>query len=191
MLTMYDYFSASKKSVALKCVTAALNKVEQMLRLDTEGTAEQIQSQNSEISTSEMRPSDSFLYSVNETITTAKLSDRLAESDGSYLGLQDEIEGLFESLEGKSREVLDRRLWLSLYTGIGVTRSTSKKTSSIPATRLNYSGEFVIQLSLNIHLFDYLGIVACFSTFGNECICDLWIMFKWICDKCYLNLAWY
>ena len=128
---MYDYFSASKKSVALKCVTAALNKVEQMLRLDTEGTAEQIQSQNSEISTSEMRPSDSFLYSVNETITTAKLSDRLAESDGSYLGLQDEIEGLFESLEGKSREVLDRRLWLSLYTGIGVTRSTSKKTSSI------------------------------------------------------------
>ena len=64
---------------------------------------------------------------MNETITTAKFSDRLAESYGSYLGLQDEIEGLFESLEGKSQNVLDRRLWLSLHTGIGVTRSTSKK----------------------------------------------------------------
>ena len=93
------------------------------------------------IAGSEMRVTSSNLFSLNETITTPKLADRLMENDGEYLGLMDEIEGLFESLEGKSREVLDRRFWLSLNTGSSVTRSTSKKVSSLPATRLNYTGE--------------------------------------------------
>ena len=54
---------------------------------------------------SEIRPSTSALLSLNETITTSKLSERLADNEGEYLALFDEIEGLFESLEGKSREV--------------------------------------------------------------------------------------
>ena len=54
---------------------------------------------------SEIRPSTLALFSLNETITTSKLSERLADNDGEYLALFDEIEGLFESLEGKSREV--------------------------------------------------------------------------------------
>ena len=46
-----------------------------------------------------IRPSTSALYSLNETIPTSKLSERLADDDGEYLALFDEIEGLFESLE--------------------------------------------------------------------------------------------
>ena len=132
---------ASKKSVALKCITNALTKLDAALMEDAESS--QGSQDGAELSQlSEIRPSTSALYSLNETITTSKLSERLAENDGEYLALFDEIEGLFESLEGKSREVLDRRLWLSLNTGCSVTRSTSKKTTAIPATRLNYSGEF-------------------------------------------------
>ena len=135
---------ASKKSVALKCITNALTKLDAALMEDAESSqGSQDGAPPAELSQlSEIRPSTSALYSLNETITTSKLSERLAENDGEYLALFDEIEGLFESLEGKSREVLDRRLWLSLNTGCSVTRSTSKKTTAIPATRLNYSGEF-------------------------------------------------
>ena len=130
--------------MALKCITNALTKLDAALMEDA-GSSQGSQdgAPPADLSQlSEIRPSTSALYSLNETITTSKLSERLAENDGEYLALFDEIEGLFESLEGKSREVLDRRLWLSLNTGCSVTRSTSKKTTAIPATRLNYSGEF-------------------------------------------------
>ena len=40
-------------------------------------------------------------FSVNKTKTPAKLADKLVRNDDVYLYLLDEIEGLFQSLEGK------------------------------------------------------------------------------------------
>lgn len=81
------------------------------------------------------------LFSCNETISTAKLADQLTANDGVYLNIFDKIDGLFESLDGKAREQLDRSLWLSLYTGRPVTRSATKKTTTVDATRMNYTGK--------------------------------------------------
>lgn len=82
------------------------------------------------------------LYSANETITTPRLAAQLCANDGVYLNLIDEIEGLFETLDGKSRDNLDRRLWLSLNTGAPVTRATSNKILTVDETRLNYTGKW-------------------------------------------------
>ena len=93
--------------MALKCITNALTKLDAALMEDAESSqGSQDGAPPAELSQlSEIRPSTSALYSLNETITTSKLSERLAENDGEYLALFDEIEGLFESLEGRSHEV--------------------------------------------------------------------------------------
>ena len=61
-------------------------------------------------------------FSVNETKTTAKLAVYLLKDDGMHLNLLDEIEELFQSLEGKSGDNLNQYLWLSLLDGTDVTR---------------------------------------------------------------------
>ena len=83
------------------------------------------------------------LFGINETVTTARLADQLCANDGVYLNLIDEIEGLFNSLDSKGRETLDRRLWLSLNTRSQVTRSTRLHSTVIEDTSLNYTGEFM------------------------------------------------
>ena len=125
----------SKKSVALKCIISALKSVQDDLKL-TASADDSIDSQTS------LTTDGAGLYSLNESITTAKLADQLVTNDGVYLNLLDEIEGLFETLEGKSRDHLDRRLWLSLHTGSAVTRSTRRQSVVIDHTRLNYTGIF-------------------------------------------------
>ena len=53
-------------------------------------------------------------FSIHETITIAKIADQLVRNDGVYLNLLDEIRGLFQSLEEKSRDNNDQPLWLSV-----------------------------------------------------------------------------
>ena len=125
-------FSGSKKSVALKCIVKALKSVREELNI-TPTADESMPSQT-------LTTDHGGLFSVNETITTAKLADQLVRNDGVYLNLLDEIEGLFQSFEGKSRDNLDRPLWLSLHDGTDVTRSSRQRTISVPETRLNYTG---------------------------------------------------
>ena len=84
-------FSGSKKNVAPKCIVKALKSVREELNITPNADE----------------------FSVNETITTAKLADYLVRNDGVYLNLLDEFEGLFEFLEGKSRDNLAQPLWFS------------------------------------------------------------------------------
>lgn len=81
------------------------------------------------------------LWSANETITMAKLHDQIASNDGIYVSLLDEIEGLFELLDLKGRpDIMDRRTWLFLNSGIGWSRSNRGGRKAINETRLNYTG---------------------------------------------------
>ena len=61
-----------------------------------------------------------------------------------HLDLQDEIEGLFQSLEGKSGDNLDRPLWLSLHDGTDVTRSSRQRTISVRETRMHVYNLFQV-----------------------------------------------
>lgn len=117
----------------MKCLLRALKAVQDKVTLQSNDVS--VHSEN--LSSSEL----GSLYSANETITTPRLAAQLCSNNGVYLNLLDEIEGLFESLDGKTREHLDRRLWLSLNTGAPVTRSTTNKVITVDETRLNYTGE--------------------------------------------------
>ena len=110
-------FSGSKKSVALKCIVKALKSVREELNI-TPTADESMTSQT-------LTTDHGGLFSVNETITTAKLADQLVRNDGVYLNLLDEIEGLFQSLEGKSRDNL---------VDLGGFRSTGQRPISVPVT---------------------------------------------------------
>ena len=123
-------FLGSKKSVALKCIVDALRQIATYPdSTEVDGNGSLLETNN--------------LFTCNETITTSKLSDQLVKNDGVYLNILDEIEGLFEALEGKTREALDRRMWLSLNTGCPWTRSTTQSSRSVDATRLNYTGMYL------------------------------------------------
>ena len=52
-------------------------------------------------------------FSIHKTITIAKIGDQLVTNDGVYLNLLDEIRGLFQSMEEKSRDINDQPLRLS------------------------------------------------------------------------------
>lgn len=119
------FFAGSKKSVAMKCITNGLKALQAAVWSD-----------DPDCSILDTAP----LFCSNETITTSKLSDQLVKNDGVYLNIIDEIEGLFEALEGKTRETIDRRMWLSLNTGAAWSRSTIQSTRSVEATRMNYTG---------------------------------------------------
>ena len=129
----------AKKSVALRCIVNALKKLESTLKVTGTVTPSEQDTSSQSLLTGELRS----LFGINETVTTARLADQLCANDGVYLNLIDEIEGLFDSLDGKGRETLDRRLWLSLNTGSQVTRSTRHHSTVIEDTRLNYTGEFM------------------------------------------------
>lgn len=74
----------------------------------------------------------------NESITTSKLREELAVNYGVYLSLLDEIDWLFDALDGRNRvDGIDRRMWLSLSSK---SRNTTRNNSVIDQTRLNYTG---------------------------------------------------
>lgn len=138
IIWVHCLFTGSKKSAAMKCLLNALKTVQANVHI------EQL---NNSINNPDLLSgvAPGALFSANETITTA----RLCCSQGVYLNLIDEIEGLFETLEGKSRDHLDRRLWLSLNTGAPVTRSTSQRVTTVEETRLNYTGTLELCIGLN------------------------------------------
>ena len=122
---MWNKFHADQTTGkrVLKCITNAHTKLDAALMEDA-GSSQGSQdgAPPADLSQlSEIRLSISALYSLNETITTSKLSEGLAENDGNIWHSSIKLRGL-KSLQGKSREVLDRRLWLSLNTGCSVTR---------------------------------------------------------------------
>ena len=86
IVTMF-LFSGPKKSVTLKCIVKALKLVREKLNITP--TADE------SITSHTLTTNHSGLFSVNETITTAKLADYLVRNDAVYLNLLDEFEGLF------------------------------------------------------------------------------------------------
>lgn len=134
----------SRKSVALKCIVNALKKVQDIVKA---GVILDEASQTADTTILSSQPPNS-LFSVNETMTTSKLAQQLSSNNGIYLNVIDEVEGLFESLESKTREVLNRQLWLRLHGGSSVHRSTCKANVDIPTTRMNYCGKCLLYLLL-------------------------------------------
>ena len=98
-------FSGFKKNVALKCIVKAQKSVREELNITP--TADE------SITSHTLTTNHGGLFSVNKTVTTAKLADYLVRNDALYLNLLDEFEGLFQLLKGKSRDNLDQPLWLS------------------------------------------------------------------------------
>lgn len=122
-------FTGSRKTLALNAIVDSLTNMDL-------GAGDPIQSNTS--FTAEVLPR---LWSANETITMVKLHDQLATNDGLYLSLLDEIEGLFELLDMRGRpDIMDRRQWLSLHSGVRWSRSNRSGRKEVNETRLNYTG---------------------------------------------------
>lgn len=133
-----ENFTGSRKSGALSVICEALKKIpvdEDALPI----------SQTSTPSNSHRNVATKRLFVNNETITTAKLHEELVVNDGVYLSLLDEIDWLFDAVDGRNRpDGIDRRMWLSLYGGSSKGRNTARSSSIIDETRLNYTGKPLI-----------------------------------------------
>ena len=116
-------FSGSKKSVALKCIVKAPKSAREEPNITP--TDESITSHT-------LTTDHGGLFSVKKTITTPNLANYLVRNDCVNLNLLDEIEWLFQSLEGRSIDNLDRPMKLSLHDCTDVTRSSRQRTISVP-----------------------------------------------------------
>lgn len=162
----YLLSSGSKKSSALDRVIEALAAVEEEFAPVSSSQDDIVlpdgNTPQSQASQAVLRKTGFSIFRSNETITMAKLHDTLLHNQGCYLSLADEMEWMFDALDGKARhDSLDRQIWLSLYGGGSWSRASRASQKTLSSTRLNYTGkyEFLIK-GQKIDLF----------TFENETI---------------------